>query len=94
MRCRNCGTEIADKAIVCYRCGQATTDPVRKPAALKPSRGPLVSVVVAAIMAVAAIYLGYASRTAADPERLQMIAGVLGGAALMVFILGLLRRRR
>jgi hypothetical protein len=79
---------------VCYRCGQATTDPVRKPAVLKPSRSPLISVVAAATMAVAAIYLGYASRTAADAERLQMIAGVLGGAALMVFVLGLLRRRR
>lgn len=31
MICRACGTEIADKAIVCYRCGAATTDPVRQP---------------------------------------------------------------
>jgi uncharacterized membrane protein YvbJ len=30
MICRTCGTEIADKAIVCYRCGAATTDPVRQ----------------------------------------------------------------
>ena len=61
---------------------------------LKPSRNPLISVVVAAIMAVVGIYLGYASRTAADPERLQTLAGVLAGAALMVFVLGVLRRRR
>jgi uncharacterized membrane protein YvbJ len=33
MICRSCGTEIADKAIVCYRCGAATTDPVRQPQA-------------------------------------------------------------
>lgn len=26
MRCRQCGTDIADKALVCYRCGTATTD--------------------------------------------------------------------
>jgi hypothetical protein len=32
MICRSCGTDIADKALVCYRCGAATTDPVRKPA--------------------------------------------------------------
>ena len=31
MQCRNCGTEIADKALICYRCGQATTDPRVKP---------------------------------------------------------------
>jgi uncharacterized membrane protein YvbJ len=27
MKCRQCGTEIADKALICYRCGHATTDP-------------------------------------------------------------------
>jgi uncharacterized membrane protein YvbJ len=37
MICRSCGTEIADKAIVCYRCGAATTDPVRQPP-LGPSK--------------------------------------------------------
>ena len=31
MTCRSCGTEIADKALICFRCGAATTDPVRKP---------------------------------------------------------------
>jgi hypothetical protein len=94
MRCRSCGTEIADKAIVCYRCGQATTDPVRKPAALTPARSPLFAVVAAAILAAVALYVGYASQTAADPARWQTIAGVLGGAALMVLVLGILRRRR
>jgi len=24
--CRQCGTEIADKALICYRCGRSTTD--------------------------------------------------------------------
>ena len=26
MRCRQCGTDIADKALICYRCGTATTE--------------------------------------------------------------------
>ena len=26
MTCRHCGIEIADKAIVCYRCGTPTAD--------------------------------------------------------------------
>ena len=43
MQCRSCGTEIADKAIVCFRCGAGTTDPVRKPAAVKSPRSPLLS---------------------------------------------------
>jgi hypothetical protein len=39
MVCRHCGTEIADKAIVCYRCGQATAEPVFKPAGAAARRG-------------------------------------------------------
>ena len=33
MQCRNCGAEIADKALICYRCGTATTEAKYKPAA-------------------------------------------------------------
>ena len=32
MQCRNCGTEIADKALICYRCGTATTEARYQPA--------------------------------------------------------------
>jgi hypothetical protein len=35
MICRNCKTEIADNALICYRCGRATSDPKVKP----PSEG-------------------------------------------------------
>src|ERR671915_287411 len=31
MTCKHCGTEIADKALICYRCGNATTAPRIKP---------------------------------------------------------------
>ena len=41
MICRNCGTEIADKAIVCYRCGTGTKEPLRKPAEIHRRRTPL-----------------------------------------------------
>jgi predicted nucleic acid-binding Zn ribbon protein len=27
MHCRYCGTEIAERALICFRCGRATTDP-------------------------------------------------------------------
>ena len=36
MTCRKCGIEIADKAIVCYKCGTATTDPVFAPPPARP----------------------------------------------------------
>ena len=93
MQCRSCGTEIADKAIVCYRCGQGTTDPVRRPVPITPRRGPLVSFVAAAVMILMALYLGQASRTAADPDRLQTIVGVLAGAAVLLLVVRLVRRR-
>ena len=37
MTCTHCGTEIADKALICFRCGKATTEPRVKP----PADGPL-----------------------------------------------------
>ena len=93
MQCRNCGTEIADKAIVCYRCGTSTTDPVRAPASIKPRRSPLFSLVLAAVLLLLGLYLGQAARTAADPSPLQTVAGVLIGVAAMVLFLRFVRRR-
>ena len=94
MLCKHCGTEIADKAIVCYRCGAGTTDPVRQPAPLKRRGNPLLSFVTVVLLLLLALYLGQASRAAADPGRLQTIAGVLVGVALLVLILRVVRRRR
>ena len=93
MQCRSCGTVIADKAIVCYRCGHATTDPVRKAVPVGPKRSPLF-LVAAALLLLAGLYAGYISPSTADPDRWRAIAGVLAGAAVIVIILGLLRRRR
>jgi hypothetical protein len=57
MICRQCGTEIADKAIVCYRCGTGTTEPVRKPATVRRRRSPVLTVVVAVVVLLAALLL-------------------------------------
>ena len=66
MTCKFCGTEIADKALICYKCGHATTEPRIKPpdeSSLfdKPrrSRLPMVLVVVLIVLAILiAWYLG------------------------------------
>ena len=94
MLCRHCGTEIADKAIVCYRCGAGTTDPVRQPAPLRRSRSPLMAFALVALLLLLALFLGMASRTAADPDTLQTVAGVLVGVALVVLIVRIVMRRR
>jgi hypothetical protein len=56
MKCRHCNAEIADKALICYRCGTATTEAKYKPVALRPaaSRRWLVFAAIAAILLLAA----------------------------------------
>jgi uncharacterized membrane protein YvbJ len=93
MLCRQCGTEIADKAIVCYRCGASTTDPVRQPVRVRRRTSPWLSLIIILVLVLLALYLGQASRTAADPDRLQTIAGVCAGAAVVVLVLRLVRRK-
>ena len=59
MQCRNCGAEIADKALICYRCGTATTEARYQPAPIGRRRSSsmlrtivLVAVILAAVLAV------------------------------------------
>jgi uncharacterized membrane protein YvbJ len=58
MKCRNCGTEIADKALICYRCGTATTEakyqPVPLPSRWKRRRLPIILAVV--LLLIVALY--------------------------------------
>jgi hypothetical protein len=56
MQCRNCGIEIADKALICYRCGTATTEAKFKPVPLQTRRLP--SGLIAALSAAAALAAG------------------------------------
>ena len=57
MICKHCGTEIADKALICYKCGNATTEPRIKPPADgplfdRPRRSPLPVVIIVLIVIV------------------------------------------
>ena len=60
MQCRNCGTEIADKALICYRCGTATTDAKYKPhqpAARRSLVMPVIAIVVVVLIVLLAFLL-------------------------------------
>jgi uncharacterized membrane protein YvbJ len=59
MRCRNCGAEIAEKALICYKCGVATTDAKYQPAALPraASRSSLVATIVALALIVVLFFV-------------------------------------
>ena len=65
MICTHCGTEIADKALICYRCGNATTEPRVKPpeegSLFEPrrrSRMPLLIAILIVILAILAAWAG------------------------------------
>jgi len=59
MICRQCGTEIADKALICYRCGTATTEAKFKPAtsSRKKLSPAMIALLVAVLLAILAIVL-------------------------------------
>ena len=51
MRCATCDTEIADKALICFRCGAATTRRRREPARLvRRRRWPWVVLLATALL--------------------------------------------
>jgi hypothetical protein len=95
MICRHCGTEIADKALICYRCGAATTDPVRKPAEIRTRRSGLFSLVVMVLLVLLGLFLGQAGRTMADSRGhlLETMAAICLVAALALLLARVLRRR-
>jgi hypothetical protein len=96
MTCRNCGTEIADKAIVCYRCGTPTTDPVRKPAAIRGRRGALVPFIGLVLMVLLGLFLGQAGRLNAYGRggTLEAAAAICVAVAVVLLVIRVARKRR
>jgi len=93
MTCRQCGTEIAEKALICYKCGAATTDPVHTPAAPAPrrSRAALVVTFVALlILAGVGVALARSAPNGTPPAVTYIVAGV----AIVVVALRAYARRR
>ena len=92
MLCRNCGTEIADKAIICYRCGVATTDPVRTPASLPspPGGPPLMAGIIPLLLALVALAGAQAS---GYPREAEVAAAVLAVVGVLVLTTRIVRRR-
>jgi hypothetical protein len=93
MQCRNCGAEIADKALICYRCGTATADAKYKPASAQKrgSRGGLIATILAiAIVVAAGLFL---ARSAGGPESSRLVTGVVVAVAVVVVALRAYARR-
>jgi hypothetical protein len=94
MTCRHCGTEIADKAIICYRCGAATTDPVRRAAPIRPRRARALSLVGLVLLVLLGLYLGQAGQTVLPAGRgYGLGAGLAIGVAIILLVVRISRRR-
>jgi hypothetical protein len=92
MICRQCGTEIAEKALICYRCGTATSAPRIPPPPVKPARGPLP--VVLAILAIIITAVLVLPQLPEGGPRIGGYAAVVLVTALSVWALKPTRRRR
>jgi DNA-directed RNA polymerase subunit RPC12/RpoP len=57
MKCRECGTEIADKALICFRCGASVEEAITKPYVRQRKKRPLVVYVVFAILIAIALLM-------------------------------------
>jgi hypothetical protein len=55
MLCRTCRAEIADKALICYRCGAPTTDAKYQPALVTSDSRLRLIWIVSAIVALAVL---------------------------------------
>ena len=94
MKCRNCGTEIADKAIVCYKCGTATTEARYKPVEpVRRRRSPLsliITLVAIALLVGFAIYAGRGPH--GGPQ--QAVTWIAVALAVIIVALRAIARRR
>ena len=85
MICKNCGTEIADNALICFRCGTATFEAKRQPAVIGGGRSRmrgLIVVVGLVVLILAAIFLGQAQNNTV-PEWVRWTIIVLAVIVLL-----------
>jgi uncharacterized membrane protein YvbJ len=94
MTCRSCGVEIADKALVCYRCGTSTTEAKFKAPTARPVRsrvGVVATTLALVLLALLAIYLQRASSVNTSPGLRWAIVGL---AVVIVGLRAVARRAR
>lgn len=91
MKCRACGTEIADKAIVCFRCGTPTDVPAARERRRPRSRTPVSAWVLVLIVVIAlGVWLLPPAMTEGGSRLYLGYAGLVLAAAVVWW----LRRRR
>jgi hypothetical protein len=92
MKCRQCGTEIADKALICYRCGTATSEPRIAPPPARRARGP-VPVILAILVIIAAAVFALPQLPVGAPRLAGWVA-VVAATVIAVWLLKPTPRRK
>jgi len=90
VKCRTCGAEIAEKAIVCYRCGTPTADLPPVTVTPTPRRSNVTTVVVMALIIVAGAVLIPMTR----PGSIERIGAWVVAWIVILVAMSRLRRRR
>jgi len=93
MQCRKCGAEIADKALICYRCGTATTEARYQPALPRSSsRSGLIATVIA--LALIVMLFVVVGRVATGDTSSYVRVAAVALAVAIVALRAYARRRR
>jgi hypothetical protein len=93
MQCRSCGAEIADKALICYKCGTATTEAKYQPAPpprTSPRSGLVPTAIALALLVTTALYLERVSAAGSS----GWVTGVAVAAAVIIIGIRAYARRR
>lgn len=89
MTCKHCGTEIADKALVCYRCGHATFERQAQDGRARGGRGALPVAAALLVLVLGALFMSQA----AAGEAPRVVSWVVAALASVVLAWHLWRRR-
>ena len=93
MQCRSCGTEIADKALICYKCGTATTAAKYQPAPIGRSSSRVGAVATAIALALIVLLAVYFGRRPGGDTPSVVTYGAVAVAVVIVAVRAYARRR-
>lgn len=91
MKCRQCGTEIAEKALICYKCGTATTEAKYQPAQIRPRRS-FVTFVILFLLVLLVLFGVYAGEMGAS-QTTRLVGWATAVVAVILLAVRLLAAR-
>jgi hypothetical protein len=90
MICQHCGTEIADKALVCYRCGRGTSETQARSGQAPKLRSRIPATAALLVLVLGALFMSQAAVGHAP----HLVSWAVAGLAAVVLVWRLWRGRR